>query len=180
VTLQSSKADIFAGGDVASGPRLAIDAIAAGKEAAISIHRFVQNGQSLVFGRDNHSYIMLDKSNLKEIVDYDGTERQRTAAVSGRVARDTFKDLRGVLTEEQIKKESSRCLGCGASKVDEYLCVGCGACTLRCKFGAISLERVHDVKGFELDKLPKSVMKNAITRKAKITLNKINPFSETR
>lgn len=179
-TLQSSKADIFAGGDVASGPRLAIDAIAAGKEAAISIHRFVQNGQSLVFGRDNHAYIMLDKSNLKEIVDYDGTERQRTAAVSGRVARDTFKDLRGVLTEEQIRKESSRCLGCGASKVDEYLCVGCGACTLRCKFGAISLERVHDVKGFELDKLPKSVMKNAITRKAKITLNKINPFSETR
>ncbi len=42
VTLQSSKADIFAGGDVASGPRLAIDAIAAGKEAAVSLHRFVQ------------------------------------------------------------------------------------------------------------------------------------------
>lgn len=180
VTLQSSKSDIFAGGDVASGPKLAIDAIAAGKEAAVSIHRFVQKGQSLVFGRDTQSYLMLDKDALMEIVDYDGTARQRTMHVDGRISKSTFKDLRGVLTEEQIKKETARCLGCGASKVDEYLCVGCGACTLRCRFGAIKLERVHDVIGFELDKLPKTVMKNAITRKAKITLNRINPFSETR
>jgi len=178
VTLQSSKADIFAGGDVASGPKLAIDAIAAGKEAAVSIHRFVQKGQSLIFGRDTQSYLMLDKEGLEEIVDYDGTVRQRT--MHGKVSRSTFKDLRGVLTEEQIRKETSRCLGCGASKVDEYLCVGCGACTLRCRFDAIKLERVHDVMGFELDKLPKTVMKNALTRKAKITLNRINPFSETR
>lgn len=180
VTLQSSKADIFAGGDVVSGPALAIDAIASGKEAAVSIHRFVQKGQSLIFGRDNQSYRMLDKDGLQEIVDYDGTQRQRSAAVDGKAAKSTFKDLRGVLTEEQIMKEASRCLGCGASKVDEYLCVGCGACTLRCKFGAITLEKVYDVKGFELDKLPKTVLKNIIARKAKITLNKINPFSETR
>ncbi|HSL86686.1 MAG TPA: FAD-dependent oxidoreductase, partial [Bacteroidales bacterium] len=180
VTLQSSKADIFAGGDVASGPKLAIDAIAAGKEAAVSIHRFVQNGQSLVFGRDTQSYLMLDKESLQDITDYDGTARQRTVHVDGKVSRTTFKDLRGVLTEEQIRKETARCLGCGASKVDEYLCVGCGACTLRCKFDAIKLERVNDVMGFELDKLPKAVLKNALTRKAKITLNKINPFSETR
>lgn len=180
VTLQSTKNDIFAGGDVATGPRLAIDAIAQGKEAAVSIHRFVQKGQSLVFGRDTQAYKMLDKENLQEIVDYDGTERQRTAPVDGKVAKETFKDLRGILTEEQIKKEAARCLGCGASKVDPYLCVGCGACTLRCKFDAIKLERVYDEIGFELDQLPKHVMKNALSRKAKITLNKINPFSETR
>lgn len=180
VTLQSTKNDIFAGGDVATGPRLAIDAIAQGKEAAVSIHRFVQKGQSLVFGRDTQAYQMLDKENLQEIVDYDGTERQRTAPVDGKVAKETFKDLRGILTEEQIKKEAERCLGCGASKVDPYLCVGCGACTLRCKFDAIKLEKVYDEIGFELDQLPKHVMKNALSRKAKITLNKINPFSETR
>jgi len=180
VTLQSTKNDIFAGGDVATGPRLAIDAIAQGKEAAVSIHRFVQKGQSLVFGRDTQAYKMLDKENLQEIVDYDGTERQRTTPVDGKVAKETFKDLRGILTEEQIKKEAERCLGCGASKVDPYLCVGCGACTLRCKFDAIKLERVYDEIGFELDQLPKHVMKNALSRKAKITLNKINPFSETR
>ena len=177
VTLQSSKADIFAGGDIASGPRLAIDAIAAGKEAAVSLHRFVQKGQSLVFGRDTQSYIMLDKSNLSDQLDYDGTERQRISHVDGKVAKTTFKDLRGILTEEQIAKETARCLGCGATKVDSYLCVGCGACTLRCKFDAIKLERVHDAMGFEIDDLPKHIMKKALTRKAKIAINKINPFS---
>ena len=180
VTLQSSKADIFAGGDVATGPKLAIDAIAAGKEAAVSIHRYVQKGQSLVFGRDNHSYIMLDKTNLDELADYDGTARQRIAHVDGGVAKTTFKDLRGILTEEQIQKETARCLGCGATKVDQYLCVGCGACTIKCKFDAIKLERVHDVIGYEIDKLPRYVITNTIKRKAKITLNKINPFVETR
>ena len=177
VTLQSSKADIFAGGDIASGPRLAIDAIAAGKEAAVSLHRFVQKGQSLVFGRDTQSYIMLDKSNLSDQLDYDGTERQRISHVDGKVAKTTFKDLRGILTEEQIAKETARCLGCGATKVDSYLCVGCGACTLRCKFDAIKLERVHDAIGFEIDDLPKHVMKKALTRKAKIAINKLNPFN---
>jgi ferredoxin len=123
---------------------------------------------------------MLDKNNLEEGLDYDGTERQRTLHVDGRVSKTTFKDLRGVLTEEQIQKETARCLGCGATKVDPYLCVGCGACTLRCRFDAISLERVYDVKGFEIDDLPKAVLKNAVKRKAKITLNRINPFVKTR
>lgn len=180
VTLQSSIGDIFAGGDVASGPRFAIDAIAAGKEAAVSIHRFVQKGQSLVFGRDNHTYTVFNKDNLAEIEGYDGTPRQKTEHVDGKVAKTTFKDLRGILTEEQIQKETSRCLGCGAVKTDEYLCVGCGACTLKCKFDAISLVRIHDVKGYEIANLPKAVIKNVIGRKVKIAANKMNPFTATR
>ncbi|QEN03468.1 FAD-dependent oxidoreductase [Thiospirochaeta perfilievii] len=180
ITLQSSVEDIFAGGDVASGPRFAIDAIAAGKEGAVSIHRFVQHGQSLVFGRDNHSYKMFDKDNLAQINGYDGTSRQKIEHVDGKVAKTTFKDLRGLLTEEQIKKESARCLGCGATKTDEYLCVGCGACTLKCKFDAIKLERVHDVIGYEIDDLPKTVIKNVLGRKVKIVANKLNPFTATR
>lgn len=180
ITLQTSKEDIFAGGDVASGPRFAIDAIAAGKEAAVSIHRFVQNGQSLVFGRDNHSYKVFDKESLVEIEGYDSAPRQKIAHVDGKKAKNTFKDLRGTLTEEQIKKESARCLGCGVTKADEYLCVGCGACTLKCKFDAIRLERVYDVKGYRITDLPKSVVKNTIKRKIKITANKINPFTKTR
>lgn len=178
ITLQTSKEDIFAGGDVASGPRFAIDAIAAGKEAAVSLHRFVQHGQSLVFGRDNHSYKMLDKGSLAELTGFDGAPRQKIEHVDGKRAKTTFKDLRGTLTEEQIKKETARCLGCGATKTDEYLCVGCGACTLKCKFDAIKIERIHDVKGFEINDLPKSVIKNTIKRKIKITAKKINPFKE--
>lgn len=180
ITLQTSRADLFAGGDVASGPQFAIDAIAAGKEAAVSLHRFVQKGQSLVFGRDTHSYKVLDKENLADIVGYDGFPRQKITHIDGKQAKTTFKDLRGTLTEEQIKKETSRCLSCGVTKGDEYLCVGCGACTLKCKFDAIKLEKVYDAEGFEIDQLPKTVIKNTISRKIKITANKINPFSKTR
>ena len=183
VTLQSSVLDIFAGGDVATGPKLAIDAIAQGKEAAVSLHRFVQKGQSLVFGRDRQAYKMLDKSSLVPVTDsadYDGTERQYIDHVDGAVSKTTFKDLRGVLTEAQIQKETARCLSCGATKVDTYLCVGCGACTLRCKFEAISLERVNSVKGYEIAKLPKAVLKKALMRKAKIAFKKIMPFSKVR
>ncbi len=176
VTLQTTKSDIFAGGDVTSGPRLAIDAIAMGKEAAVSIHRYVQKGQSLIFGRDMQQYQMLNKNELVDIIDYDGTQRQRINPVAGQVAKTTFKDLRGILTEDQILKETARCLGCGASKVDDYLCVGCGACTLQCKFDAIKLEKIHDQMGFTLESLPKAVMKKAALRKAKITFKKINPF----
>ncbi len=180
VTLQSSKADIFAGGDVASGPKFAIDAIALGKEAAVSIHRFVQRGQSLVFGRDTHSYKVFDKDNLTEPQGYDGTVRQRTNHVDGNVSKTTFKDLRGMLTEDQIKKETARCLDCGATKIDEYLCVGCGACTLKCKFDAIKLEKIYDVKGYDIADLPKAVIKKVLVRKVKIMANKINPFTKTR
>ena len=100
--------------------------------------------------------------------------------MKGSLSKNTFDDLRGVLSEDQIKKETLRCLGCGATKSDEYLCVGCGACTLKCKFDAISLKRVHDEKGYQIDDLKKAVMKKAISRKVKITANKLNPFTETR
>ena len=180
ITQQTSKADIFAGGDVAIGPRFAIDAIAAGKEGAVSLHRFVQNGQSLVFGRDTQSYIALDKEKLMDIEGYDGLPRQKTHHVNRQEAKTTFKDLRGTLTETQIKKETLRCLSCGVTKIDEYACIGCGACTVACKFDAIKLERIHDVKGFHIDDLPKTVIKNTIKRKVKITANKLNPFAERR
>lgn len=58
------KPDIFVGGDVCTGPRFAIDAIAAGKQGAISIHRFVQPNTSLTIGRNRRDFHELDKSNL--------------------------------------------------------------------------------------------------------------------
>ena len=61
--------------------------------------------------------------------------------------KERFKDLCGTFTEEQMKIETSRCLGCGAAVVDESLCVGCGICTTKCKFDAIRLEKTIDNKG---------------------------------
>ncbi len=147
-TYQTGQPDVFAGGDVVTGPKFAIDAIAAGKEGAVSIHRYVHSGQSLVLGRDNRDYHSLDTSNVAVSLDcFDTAPRQKAANAPAAEAKKTFKDLRGVLTEEQIKKEADRCLGCGAVVVDDYMCIGCGICTTRCKFDAIHLEKVSDYHG---------------------------------
>ena len=145
---QTSVADVFAGGDVVTGPKFAIDAIAAGKEGAVSIHRFVHPGQTQNLGRDNRDYKALDASTIAiSVGSFDTAPRQKAASGSAAEARKTFKDLRGTLTEEQIKKEASRCLGCGCVVIDEDLCVGCGICTTKCKFDAIRLEKTIDNKG---------------------------------
>lgn len=171
-TLQTAQEDVFAGGDSFTGPRFAIDAIAAGKEAAISIHRFVQPGQSLVLGRDRRDFHQLDKESL-QIGSYDHTPRQEVGHIKLDNAKMSFKDPRAVFTEEQIKSETSRCLGCGATVVDEFMCVGCGQCTTKCKFDAISLVRKYDGEGVAFEQLKKTVVKTVIKRKATIAVKRV-------
>lgn len=139
VTYQTAEPDIFVGGDVYTGPKFAIDAIAAGKQGAISIHRYVQPHSSLTIGRDSNYYVELDKDDYS-VEKYDNTGRQRPAKKSG-VDKLSFRSDAGVFTEEQVKKETARCLGCGATIVDENQCVGCGICTTKCEFDAIHLQR---------------------------------------
>ena len=141
LSYQTGEPDVFAGGDVVT----AIDAIAAGKEASISIHRYVHPGQTQNLGRDHRDYKPLDaKTVAVSIGSFDTAPRQKAACGSAEEARRTFKDLRGDLTEEQIKKEVKRCLGCGCAVIDEDLCIGCGICTTKCKFDAIRLEKTLD------------------------------------
>ena len=148
MTCQTGEPDVFAGGDVVTGPKFAIDAIAAGKEAAISIHRYVHPGQTLDIGRDHRDYKPLDVKNAAIAIDsFDAPARQRAAAPAPEKAKKTFRDLRGTFTEDQLKKETERCLGCGAVVVNENMCVGCGVCTTKCRFDAIHLEKVRDHKG---------------------------------
>ncbi len=139
VTYQTSEPDIFVGGDVYTGPKFAIDAIAAGKEGCVSIHRFVHKGHSLTLARDLRHFIELDKNNL-DIEEYDNAKRQRPGRKAGNAAS-TFRDLREIFTEEQLKTEAARCLGCGATIVDPNKCIGCGLCTTKCEFDAIHLSR---------------------------------------
>ena len=160
-TYQTSEPDIFVGGDSVTGPKFAIDAIAAGKQGAISIHRFVQPGQSLVIGRDRREYKSLDKESL--ILDsYDRMPRQQAKHTA---EENRFDDDRGIFTEEQVRKETERCLGCGAVVVDEFLCVGCGQCTTKCKFDAISLTRRYDGEGVSLEDMKKTIVPHMIKRK---------------
>lgn len=169
-TLQTDEEDVFVGGDALTGPKFAIDAIAMGKEASISIHRFVQPGQSLVIGRDRKLYTSLDKDAL-DLEGYDTIARQRPLHDASKNL--SFSDNRGTLTQEQVQKETDRCLGCGATIVDEYLCVGCGQCTTKCKFDAISLKRKYDGAGLSYEKVKPAVVKTVLKRKIRITAQKV-------
>lgn len=138
-TLQTAQEDIFVGGDAYTGPRFAIDAIATGKEAAISIHRFVQPHSSLTIGRNPRYYVELDKDDIV-LESYDNSSRQIPQATK-QVKELGFRDDDKFLTEEQVKTETARCLGCGATIVDKNRCVGCGICTTKCEFDAIKIVR---------------------------------------
>ncbi len=140
LTYQTKEPDIFVGGDVYTGPKFAIDAIAAGKEGAISIHRFVQPDSSLTIGRNRREFVELDKDNLS-ISEYDNGSRQVSGMDKTMDAKHSFRDAHLTFTEEQVKAETARCLGCGASVVDENKCIGCGICTTKCEFDAIHLYR---------------------------------------
>ena len=87
---------------------------------------------------------------------YDNSARQVPAKDAAKAS--TFKDDRKTFTEEQVKKETARCLGCGASFVDPNKCLGCGVCTTRCKFDAIHLHKRYFVESIDYfdrpDELP--------------------------
>ena len=164
-TYQTAEPDIFVGGDAFTGPKFAINAIAAGKQGAISIHRYVQPGQSLTLGRDRREYHAFDKSNIV-VEGFDNTPRQEIGH-NPQAAR-SFRDDRVTFTEEQMKKETQRCLGCGAVQVNEYMCLGCGQCTTKCKFDAIHLVRKYNTVPDSYEKLPMKMAANAIKRVGKI------------
>ena len=138
LTLQTAQADIFVGGDCLTGPKFAIDAIATGKEAAESLHRYVQHGH-MTIGRNRRDFIELNKEDIV-VESYDNSSRQVEGTDSGKNA---FEEYHLTFTEEQVRKETARCLGCGASVVDPNRCIGCGICTTKCAFDAIHLYREH-------------------------------------
>jgi len=156
-TLQTGDPDIFAGGDVLTGPKFVIDAIASGKSGAFSIKRYLL-GQSLTMRRERE-YRPLDKENLK-LDGYDRLPRQRIPEIDHTASSKTFKDLRTDLTDKQIQKETARCLACGISVVDPYQCIGCGVCTTKCEFDAIHLVRNNNV-GMPED--PRAWKKNVLS-----------------
>lgn len=174
-TYQTAEPDIFVGGDAFTGPKFAINAIAAGKQGAISIHRYVQPGQSLTLGRDRREYHAFDKSNIV-VEGFDNTPRQEIGH-NPQAAR-SFRDDRVTFTEEQMKKETQRCLGCGAVQVNEYMCLGCGQCTTKCKFDAIHLVRKYNTVPDSYEKLPMKMAANAIKRVGKIVATGVKEMGQ--
>jgi heterodisulfide reductase subunit A-like polyferredoxin len=131
-TLQTSRKGIFAGGDAVTGPAYAIEAVAAGREAAISIHRFL-NGEDLKEGREPSSWERPSADDL--LAKAQKIPRERAALLPPEGRKGDFQEVKLALTEDEALREAQRCLNCG-------LCSECLQCVSTCKADAI----VHDMK----------------------------------
>lgn len=171
-TYQTAQPDIFVGGDIYTGPKFAIDAIAAGHEAAVSLHRYVQDA-TLTIGRNQRVYRELNRDDV-EFGSYDTASRGDAVHNYTRERTDPFRECVETFTEEQVRTETARCLGCGASIVDENKCIGCGLCTTKCAFDAIHLhrERPECSTMVKYEKKIPSLAKYALKREIKIRFGK--------
>ncbi len=172
LTYQTDDEDIFVGGDVYTGPKFVIDAIAQGHMAAERLHRHVHEGASLTIGLDRREFIEFNKNDIL-VNDYDHAQRQVEGLKGIKNPDMSFKDNRAGLTEEQVRIETKRCLGCGASVVDPHKCIGCGLCTTRCEFDAIKLHRTHPeaTKMIKAEDKFKAILPYAAKRAVKIALH---------
>ena len=177
-TWQTADPDVFAGGDAVTGQKFCIDAIAEGKEAAISLHRHVHEGQNLYFGRPVGEYKPLDLDNA-DLSSYDRAPRQQVKMKKGDAVK-SMDDMRETFDEKQIAAETDRCLGCGASVVDTNMCVGCGICTTKCKFDAIHLNKITNEHSLGYEKIIPGIMGATLAKRAgNIVVKTISkPFSK--
>ena len=142
MTYQTADEDIFVGGDVYTGPKFVIDAIAAGHAVADALARHVRPMAHPTIAYNRRGFTMLNKDDIT-LPGYDEAGRQEEGMDERIDYKNSFRDAHKTLTEEQVKIETARCLSCGAAVVDPHKCIGCGICTTKCKFDAIHLVRDH-------------------------------------
>ncbi|MEL7604357.1 MAG: 4Fe-4S binding protein, partial [Bacillota bacterium] len=124
-------------------------------------------------GRDRREYRSLDKDSLDRSAlsaGFDNSPRQRPAKRAEALA---FTDSRLTFTEEQLKNETARCLGCGAVQLDPAICVGCGMCVSKCSFDAIRLVRKYNAYATTYELLPLQMGPNMVKRVGKIAVNAV-------
>ena len=126
VTYQTGKAGVFAGGDVQVGPDIAISAIAAGKEAAVSIARYI-NGEDLAAGREKKK---IDKPNYRPIPAVEARARAKMPELPVEKRVGNFDEVELGYSEEEGRAEAARCINCG-------YCCECFQCVEACQAEAI-------------------------------------------
>lgn len=119
---QTAEPDVFAAGDLVTGPRTAAEAIASGREAAVSMDRYLQGGQDLQLGRE------------KTVTPMDPGARVALGASLAPCRRVPVTD------DKSLRAEASRCAACGAVALDSAKCIGCGVCAHVCGEKAITMQ----------------------------------------
>ncbi len=133
ITYQTSKKGVFAGGDVVAGPATVIEAVAAGKEAAISIDRYLQ-GTDIKEGRPEA------KERVKDVPKKGVAKKPRATmsplSVAERIR--SFNEVEAGFDEKTAIEEASRCLNCA-------VCCDCLQCVTACERKAVHHEMKEEI-----------------------------------
>jgi len=127
ITYETSRPGVFAGGDVHTGPWIAIEAVGGGIEAAESIDRYLK-GEDMAAGRTEGKEAHKRWAEIPK--DETGAPREVMAALPPEYTCSCFDEISQGYTEEQAQREATRCLNCGA-------CSECMQCVAVCQAGAI-------------------------------------------
>jgi NADPH-dependent glutamate synthase beta subunit-like oxidoreductase/Pyruvate/2-oxoacid:ferredoxin oxidoreductase delta subunit len=147
LTLETRFPGVFAGGDITSGPASIIEAVGAGKKAAVSINLYLTS-QDFRSGRSENIEKTTWIKNYSEI-----KRKERRFKLTPEKPRMSLEEAADFVEkiERDAKFEAFRCLGCGPCAeclantdlcegdkaiVDETLCIGCNVCAIVCPFGA--------------------------------------------
>jgi heterodisulfide reductase subunit A-like polyferredoxin len=144
VTLQTPIDWVFVGGDAFYGPKSVVDAVASGKEAAESMHRFINNED---LTKDREKSWDFEKP---EFYSFETQKRPVPATISLDEREGNFKEVTLPLSKEDIAAEAARCLSCG-------ICSECYQCVDVCLAEAIN----HDEQPVLRDLAVGSVILNA-------------------
>ena len=146
-TLQTSKSNIFVGGDIAHGPKLFIDAVASGSQAARGIHAYLTETEPLKLQR---------KITFKDLPEYGRTsgyvdeEREERHELPVNPAKDPEFNTTLEYAEAEAKEQAGRCLECHIHPTFEAdICILCGGCVDVCPSYCLSMKTVDRVDGGE-------------------------------
>ncbi len=136
ITYQTSREGVFAGGDAQSGPWVAIGAVAAGREAAVSISRYLK-GEDMAVGR---SKLEMPQENFAPIpLDIEKQDRAHQSVISMAERKNGFAEVEQGITEEQARAEASKCLNC-------MTCCECKMCEKACLASAIDHNMAPEIE----------------------------------
>ncbi len=147
-TLCTSADDVFVAGDIAYGPRLLIDAVASGKEAARAVVVHLRGQRPA----EEATLVHLDLPDYAREQDYEKLDRTPIPALSAErrtAAQTTVVELG--YDEQLAVRESCRCLDCGVNTIfDSDKCILCGGCADVCPelcLELVSLDRLDGEDG---------------------------------
>ncbi len=142
ITLQTAHKDIFAGGDACHGQKYVVDAIAAGKESAVSIERYL-TGADIAQGRNAYRKVENPPHDNIPLASRNNASMREPDSIAG-----DFAIVNQGLDEEQITAEVHRCMTCGSLATINFSteCARCRNCETSCPEKAIEKAPVYKAK----------------------------------